>query len=183
MSIKLEELTDDQFKKLIEDITMEAERREIVIQGTKPIYKKSISGPVITALMKMQRRSWELGRQELHKIKDLDLTDSEKSNLSTLRQAGLIAHVKDEAGEDVRGVWIITRMGRQFLRGEVRMPACIYTMANHKIKNQPEERLITIQEAKLKKNEMPQYESFVAEMNMRVAQERNQRPVQTSLIQ
>lgn len=115
MKAKLADLTDAEFDAWVEKMTMEGERRGIVIKGTAPVYEKNMGGPVLTALLKVQRKVWELNRNAVHKTRDLELTTSESSNFSTLRQAGLIAQVTDEEGKDCRGFWLITKKGGQFL--------------------------------------------------------------------
>lgn len=169
MTAKLEDLTDEQFKEWVDRMLMEAERREIVVQGTRPVYRKPMNGPVLSALMKMQRKVWELGKNEVHKTRDLDLNPSESSNLSSLRQAGLIAPSREKKS----GWWLITRKGGQFLRGEIPIAAAVHTMANHPIKNQPPEPMYYLHEFKMKPYTVQQYQDYLADMNLHVTPARS----------
>lgn len=50
--------------------------------------------------------------------REVDLEHSERSQLSKMRQHGLVAKVKDETGKQISRHWLITKRGWDLLRGE-----------------------------------------------------------------
>lgn len=92
---------------------------------------KRLSAGNVGALVKLRQAVGEQNRNDIHIAQELDLTYSERANFSTLRQHGLVAHVKDEQGNRISGRWLITSRGGAFLRGELRVPARVQTMNNH----------------------------------------------------
>lgn len=70
------------------------------------------------------------GKNMVHPRKDLDITKVEYNNLQKLRFFGLIHHY-EEKGKRVEGCWLITRLGGDFLNGEVAIPKRVKTFRNH----------------------------------------------------
>lgn len=58
---------------------------------------------------------------------------SMQSNLTKLRFHALVAKVLDDAGHHIRGRWLITRRGGQWLRGEITIPRTVTTRDNRVI--------------------------------------------------
>ena len=62
-------------------------------------------------------------------METLDLTHTERSQLSKMRQHGLVVQPKDERGVKRPRHWLITTKGWQFLRGE-KIPAKVIVFDN-----------------------------------------------------
>lgn len=52
-------------------------------------------------------------------------------NFQKLRYHGLITPVRDEAGNKIKGRWLITRNGWAFLRGDIALPIYVLIRENH----------------------------------------------------
>ena len=62
---------------------------------------KRLSKGNVGALVKLRRAIGQYNRNDIHIAQDLELTYSERANFSTLRQHGMVAHIKDENGKRV----------------------------------------------------------------------------------
>lgn len=91
---------------------------------------KRLSAGNVGALVKLRQAIGRENRNDIHIAQELDLSYSGRANFSTLRQHGLVAHIKDDAGNRVSGRWLLTARGGAFLRGELRVPARVQTMNN-----------------------------------------------------
>jgi hypothetical protein len=96
-------------------------------------------------ILKAQTRTFQEANDIFvsHLPNHLELTHSERSNLSKLRLHGLIAKVKED-GQVQAGRWLVTKRGWEYLKGQA-VPAYIYHFRN-KVINSSEET-ITIGEA------------------------------------
>ena len=94
---------------------------------------KRLSKGNVGALVKLRRAIGQYNRNDIHIAQDLELTYSERANFSTLRQHGMVAHIKDENGNRVSGRWLLTKRGAQFLRGQLEVPLKVQTMNNRVI--------------------------------------------------
>ena len=130
---RIQDLTDEQFEEWANRMVDEAGRRGIAIKGTDAIYWKRISKGNIGALIKLRQGIGRLNKNDVHIAQDIELTYSERANFSTLRQHGLVAHVKDDDGNRVSGRWLLTKRGAEFLRGEISIPQRVATMNNRVI--------------------------------------------------
>jgi hypothetical protein len=54
-------------------------------------------------------------------------------NFQKLRYHGLITPIRDDAGNRIKGQWLITRNGWAFLRGEIKLPAYVMVRDNRVI--------------------------------------------------
>ena len=106
---RIQDLTDEQFEEWAKRMIDEAGRRGIGIKGTDAIYWKRISKGNIGALIKLRQGIGRLNQNDVHIAQDIELTYSERANFSTLRQHGLVAHVKDDDGNRVSGRWLLTK--------------------------------------------------------------------------
>lgn len=70
-----------------------------------------------------------------------ELSKNEDANLTKLRFHGLIAKIKEE-GKHVKGEWLITRRGIDFLKGEIQIPRRVQTFRNHVVDH--DEELVTV---------------------------------------
>lgn len=133
---KISDLSDDQFIEWAKRMIDEAGRRGIPIKGTSKIHWKRISKGNVGALIIMRRAIGQLQRNDIHIAQDIELTYSERANFSTLRQHGLVAHIKDD-GARQSGRWLLTKRGAQFLRGEIAIPQRVAVMNNRVIDHDP----------------------------------------------
>jgi hypothetical protein len=60
---------------------------------------------------------------------EFELNHTEKSNWTTLRFHGLVARVR-ENGEIIKGRWLITTRGADFLKGQIEIPVKVKTFRN-----------------------------------------------------
>lgn len=111
-------------------------------------YWHKLTPGLVSALVKLRAGIDKSKVNHINPDKDLDgtpheLKKSERSNLSKLRVHGLIAKYK-EAGQHIKGEWLITRRGFAFLRGEEAVPSRVKTYRNKVVDH--EERHIFISE-------------------------------------
>lgn len=93
------------------------------------MYWHTMNGVLTAALVKVFYRVCEKGQNRVSK-RELSLNHTEYGNFQKLRFHGLIAKYK-EGGEWIKGTWLLTRRGRQFLGGEIRIPVSVQTFRNH----------------------------------------------------
>lgn len=87
-------------------------------------------------------------KQNDFKKKDLDLArfgQSAYGNFGALRYHALIAKVKDkQTGKPVKGRWLVTKQGWQFLRGVLDIPKFVLVKDNHIVPGSHSKRLINV---------------------------------------
>lgn len=105
---------------------------------------KRLSKGNVGALIKLRRAIGQYNRNDIHIAQEVDLTYSERANFSTLRQHGMVAHIKDEKGNRVSGRWLLTKRGAAFLKGQLEVPLKVQTM-NNKVIGHSEE-YVTIEQ-------------------------------------
>lgn len=92
------------------------------------MYWHRLNSGLVHALVKVYTRVVEKNENKVSK-KELNLTHSEYGNFQKLRFHALIAKYK-ENGQWVRGTWLLTHRGAQFLRGEIQIPRKVQTFRN-----------------------------------------------------
>lgn len=70
--------------------------------------------------------------------KDFELDRYERSNWTKLRFHGLVAKVRED-NHQLRGHWLITRRGVQFLKGEITIPKVVKVYRNNVVARSEEE--------------------------------------------
>ena len=91
-------------------------------------YWHRLTPGLVKTLVKVYARVCEKGKNIIDK-KELQLTHSEYGNFQKLRFHGLIAkNIVD--GEWIKGEWVITHRGAQFLHGEIQIPIRVLTFRN-----------------------------------------------------
>lgn len=91
-------------------------------------YWHRLNAGLVHALVKVYTRVVEKNENKVSK-KELSLSHSEYGNFQKLRFHGLIAKYKED-GNWVRGTWLLTRRGAQFLKGEIQIPRKVQTFRN-----------------------------------------------------
>lgn len=81
------------------------------------IYKYRINKPLAQILMAMREAVEVNGTNEVN-FNKLDIPYSMATQRTKLRLHGLIAKVKDDKGQHKGGMWLITKKGGEFLKGE-----------------------------------------------------------------
>lgn len=92
------------------------------------MYWHRLNAGLVHALVKVYTRVVEKNENKVSK-KEIKLTHSEYGNFQKLRFHALIAKYK-ENGQWVRGTWLLTHRGAQFLRGEIQIPRKVQTFRN-----------------------------------------------------
>lgn len=91
-------------------------------------YKYHLDDLNISTLLKLWNYSLKNKTYKIN-VKDVDLTQGERLRMTQLRFHALIAKVKED-GKQKPNMWLITRRGSQFLKGNISIPAYVYTRAN-----------------------------------------------------
>jgi hypothetical protein len=122
----------------------------------------AITAGMVSALAKMYAHVIRTGKNDVNPRKDMDrteneLTKDEDGNWTKLRFHALIAKVK-ENGQHKRGRWLITRRGAQFLRGEIQIPARVWTFRNHIVERS--EEMVTVAQVYGSEPYYPTYADF-----------------------
>lgn len=81
------------------------------------VYKYQVSKTMAKIMREMAKATKATGERAID-METLDLTHTERSQLSKMRQHGLIVQPKDDRGIKKPRHWLITTKGWQFLRGE-----------------------------------------------------------------
>jgi len=68
------------------------------------------------------------GRNEIHLQEDMTMSNNEYNNFQKLRYWGLVHHADKENLKS--GKWLVTRLGGQFIRGEIEIPKKVQTFRN-----------------------------------------------------
>jgi len=92
------------------------------------VYKYQVSKTMAKIIKEMAAATKKTGERAID-METLDLTHTERSQLSKMRQHGLIVQPKDERGVKKPRHWLITVKGWQFLRGE-KIPAKVVVFDN-----------------------------------------------------
>ena len=104
-------------------------------------YEISLTPGIMNALRKLIRAVREKGVNEIHLVKDSNLTHNEINNITRLRFHGLVAkcYESSEAGEKKRksGYWLVTKRAAQFIKGEIELPVSV-TVFNDRIVSKSE---------------------------------------------
>lgn len=82
----------------------------------------------------------EVNCYTFRELQDRGISYEARNNHQKLRYFGLIAHVKDDDGKNIRGSWLITSRGGAFLRGEEAVLDWVSTFRN-KIKDRSTNKL------------------------------------------
>lgn len=101
-------------------------------------YKVGITKMMAHTLVKFRMAVLELGRNEIHLLKDMkgksfELTDHEWNNFTRLRFHGLAVKVKGKSG-----YWLLTKRGADFLNGKAEIPKDVW-IRNNEIVERSEE--------------------------------------------
>ena len=104
-------------------------------------YEISLTPGIMNALRKLIRAVREKGINEIHLVKDSNLTHNEINNITRLRFHGLVAkcYESSEAGEKKRksGYWLVTKRAAQFIKGDIQLPVSV-TVFNDRIVSKSE---------------------------------------------
>jgi hypothetical protein len=92
------------------------------------VYKYQVSKTMAKIMREMAKATRETGERAID-METLDLTHTERSQLSKMRQHGIVVQPKDERGVKRPRHWLITTKGWQFLRGE-EIPAKVIVFDN-----------------------------------------------------
>lgn len=92
------------------------------------VYKYQVSKTMAKIMREMAKATKATGERAID-METLDLTHTERSQLSKMRQHGLIVQPKDDRGVKKPRHWLITTKGWQFLRGEA-IPAKVVVFDN-----------------------------------------------------
>lgn len=89
----------------------------------------------VHALEKFYNAVIEKNENCVHLQTDMDGTKnelgrSERSNWTMLRFHGLVAKYKQKDGSQLRGYWLLTRRGSEFLKGELSIPRSVEVYRN-----------------------------------------------------
>lgn len=83
---------------------------------------------LVDCLVEVRTKVVEQNENKVYK-RDLNLSHSEYGNFQKLRFHALIAKYK-ENDVWIRGYWVLTRRGAQFLNGEIQIPKSVQTFRN-----------------------------------------------------
>ena len=124
-------------------MTKKAEIKEIC-QGCgreMAAYEISITPGIMNALRKLIKAVREKGVNEIHLVKDTNLTHNEINNITRLRFHGLVAKCYEtgDSGDKKRksGYWLVTKRAADFIKGEIEIPATV-TVFNDRIVSKSE---------------------------------------------
>jgi len=92
------------------------------------VYKYPVS-QTMARIMREVAKATRATQERAIDMETLDLTHTERSQLSKMRQHGLVVQPKDERGVKKPRHWLITTKGWQFLRGEP-IPAKVIVFDN-----------------------------------------------------
>ncbi len=94
-------------------------------------HRHRLSKGLINSLVKMKDFIMEQGANRVHPINDLQLSNFEYNNFQKLRYFGLVARYKSpETKRKVKGIWLLTKNGNNFLKGNLEISLHIKTMNN-----------------------------------------------------
>lgn len=103
-------------------------------------YEISLTPGILNALRKLIKAVREKGVNEIHLVKDSNLTHNEINNITRLRFHGLVAKCYEGTGENKKrksGYWLVTKRAADFIKGEVVLPATV-TVFNDRIVSKSE---------------------------------------------
>lgn len=101
---------------------------------------------------------------------ELELDHSGYGNFQKLRFHALIAKYKKD-GRWVRGTWLLTKRGAEFLKGKVEIPAKVQTFRNKVVGHDP--RLVSVKDIIDIKPYFESYEHFSNQMEFMVLPDEN----------
>lgn len=97
-------------------------------------YTHTLTKGLVSGLKRVIASVHAAGRNDVA-FSDIDFGEfNRQRNFQKLRYFGLVAHVRDAAGNPIRGRWLITRRGGAFLRGEIEIPHQVTTYRNRIVK-------------------------------------------------
>lgn len=102
---------------------------------TRPADKHRLTTGLVRILLNIHKTVQVKGRNDIHVNREVPEVCGPQayhqlSNTTKLRFHGLIAKVKDKDGNHVKGHWLITKRGGEFLRGEIDLPEFAHTQKN-----------------------------------------------------
>lgn len=109
-------LTTEQIQEIIK-IAQHNDGHCITCFRTIKIYKYRVSETMAKIMREMSRATKQTGERIID-METLGLTHTERSQLSKMRQHGLVVQPKDERNVKKPRHWLITTKGWKFLRGE-----------------------------------------------------------------
>lgn len=113
------------------------------------VYKRRVTKGYAEGLVKFREAVRYYGRYELEPRNEMgkgspfELSITQHTNLTTLRQYGLLARAKHKDGSYKIGHWILTHMAVEFLNGDREIPAYILVQENEKIGTSEETRSVS----------------------------------------
>lgn len=100
--------------------------------GVKVVeHPHALSRGLVNTLIELKKFVLTSGKNKVHPVRDLHLSNYEYNNMQKLRYFGLIAHYTNPETKKLEtGYWILTRNGSKFLKGLIDMPMRVKTMRN-----------------------------------------------------
>ena len=90
-------------------------------------YWHSLTPGLLATLIKFARFIKNKKENKAHVINEVSFTINQCCNFQKLKYFGLVAKWVDEEGGTKSGYWVLTKLGVQFLRGEIFIPKKIKT--------------------------------------------------------
>lgn len=131
------------------------------------MYWHKITPGLVRALVKTYQTISSNGENKVAKD-EIKLSHSEYGNFQKLRFHGLIAKYKVE-GKWVRGTWLLTRRGAEFLKGRIEIPAKVQTFRNKVVGHDP--RMVKVADVMDVQPYFESYENFSNQMEYMVLPE------------
>lgn len=111
---------------------------------------------LVNVLIKVRREVISTGKNEID-ISKLGLTNTEFGNYNKLRYHGMIAKCKDENGNRLGSLWLLTKRGNQFCKGLIEVPQKVGTFRN--VIRQKSKEVVNINNV-LSNEELPMWDSI-----------------------
>lgn len=119
------------------------------------VYKYPLDDLDVSTLLKVWQAVLEQKENEIN-VANIGLSQTERLRMTQLRFHALVAKVKNDKGKQVGNMWLVTRRGAQFLKGEIKVPKHVYTQDNKVIDHSPE--TVSKQDFKVLDDFRPTYE-------------------------
>lgn len=97
-----------------------------LIEANQTTRQERLSRGLVETLIQIRKAVGRKNLNSVHLQRDMGLDKNEYNNAQKLRYHGLIAHDQDAGA----GYWLITRLGAQFLNGQVSRPRSVTVRSN-----------------------------------------------------
>jgi len=102
-------------------------------------YKYHLDDLDVSTLLKIWQAVIEQKENKIN-VSDIGLTQSERLRLTQLRFHALVAKYKTLQGTHVGNMWLITKRGGDFLKGDINVPSYVITWRNKVIDHSEEKK-------------------------------------------